>query len=212
MIIKIILILVSVIVTFFHLVLIRAQKVKWINLTKPLIIPSILLYYILAASQINIVIITALLLSLLGDILLMQEIHLFKFGLISFAAAHISYTLYFLFNSIKGIETVQYAVLLLPYAVLCVFIYAKLLKKSTFMKAYFVAYMVIIATMSYWSLCMVFAKGTLQIWMTFIGSLSFIVSDGALAFGLINGEKKNNPIIVMATYAAAQLLIVSGLL
>lgn len=212
MIINIILILVSVIITFFHLILIRAEKAKWIMLTKPLIIASIILYYILVASDINIVIITALLLSLLGDILLMQEIRFFKFGLISFAAAHISYTLYFLFHSIKGIESVQYAVLLLPYVVLCVFIYVKLLKKSTFMKAYFVAYMMIIATMSYWSLCMVFAKGTFQIWMTFIGSLSFIISDGALAFGLIKGEKKNTPILVMATYAAAQLLIVSGLL
>ncbi|MDP4089664.1 MAG: lysoplasmalogenase [Bacillota bacterium] len=201
-----------IMITLIHLYFVGTDKKKYMNITKPLIIPSVLLYYSFSASNISFIVITALLFSLLGDTALMLKNRYFVPGMICFAFTHILYTISFSLTAAGGEFKPWSLVFLLPYGVGCRLLYTKIIKRSGPLKVHLTLYMVIIVAMSYMSLyraCSCVGTGS---WITFTGSLLFIASDAALALGFVISLQKNNGVFVMATYSAAQFLIVSGML
>lgn len=201
-----------IIITLVHLTTIKAKSSKWMHITKPLIVPSILLYYVFSASTISFILIAGLMLSLLGDVLLMLDSKYFMPGLVSFAGTHVcNIAVFLIYGGSRGVSLFN-LLLVLPYVCSAVFLYSKIIRNSGSAKKYFMLYMLVILSMSYASLCRAWNLGGIGTLTAFIGSLLFIASDGTLALGIVSNYHKNNDMFVMATYTAAQLLIVSSLL
>ena len=193
------------------------QKVR--HITKPFLMPLLLLYYFLGSTNLNGLIIGGILLGWVGDVVLMfpEKPPMFIIGLGSFLLGHILYVIAFIaptdnFGLVPGWF----------YALIIVFLGAFYVILKHFkphlkdMTIPVVVYMLLILTMSYTSLAIVVAGGGEALggasapWLLFIGSLCFIASDFMLATQLFIGKKKYDQVFIMLTYLLAQFFIVQG--
>lgn len=181
---------------------------KGIMLTKPFLMPVLLFFYLASAVHSNWMLCAALICGFLGDVLLMKEGVYFILGLLSFLLGHIFYILTFT-TDVKQITLVAYFTIL-PYAVTGVLISKKLLPSVKELKAPIIIYMAAILMMSFTSVLRFGSVPSYSSWLTFTGSVFFIISDTILAFNEFKGNITNNGVYVMTTYLLAQLLIVSG--
>jgi Predicted membrane protein len=189
------------------------QKLK--VLTKPLLVPLIILFYLTSAVQINWLIVTALFFGFLGDLSLLwgSKKIFFAIGLFAFLVGHLFYTWAFL-QSIQYFEAVPiwFFIFLVPYILYGCAILRILRPSLKNMIVPVVIYMCFILMMSFTSLCRIWNGFTLQSILPFIGSLFFIVSDSVLAYNSFNVPSKNYETYIMFTYILAQVLIVAGFL
>lgn len=189
----------------------RNQKLK--ILTKPLLVPLIILFYLISATHINWLILAALFCGFIGDIsLLWGSIKpLFTLGLLAFLAGHLFYTAAFLQSTeYLSIVPAWVFLLLIPYILYSIFI-LKLLKPGLKNMVLPVSiYMCAISLMSFSSACRIWNGFTLPNLLPFIGSLSFIASDSVLAYSSFNSPRENYETFIMATYILAQCLITAG--
>jgi len=192
------------------------DSLRWF--TKILIIPLLMGWLISSLSLINSKIykwvIAALLFSWAGDILLMLESKnsiFFIFGLVSFLIAHICYIVFF--QEVKKKEKIKTNwLLLLPvfiyYLSLIIFLFPHLGD----LKIPVIIYGAVISTMLAFALHMqrinYRAGGTNMM----LGAILFIISDSVLAINKFYQPFDVAGIIIMLTYAFAQLLIVSGVI
>ncbi len=191
------------------------KNIKGKIITKPFLMPLLLLMYILYAQEINIYILLALLFSFLGDIFLLLDKlkqKYFILGLVSFAIGHIFYILTFL-QSISNYNqfSLFYLLFILPYLLIAKFIYIKLNPYFSKYKLSIIIYGLILIMMSFTSLLRFLDFTGLQLWLPFIGSILFIISDVILAFNFLKIETKYSGAIIMFTYILAQLLIIMGI-
>jgi len=191
----------------------RIEKLK--VLTKPLLVPLIILFYLTNAVHINWFIVSALFFGFLGDVSLLwgSKKMFFVIGLLAFLVGHLFYTLVFL-QSIQyfAVVPIWFFIFLIPYILYGYAILRILRPNLNEMIVPVVIYMCVLLMMSFTSTCRVWNGFTLQFILPFIGSLFFIVSDSALAYNSFNEPQKNYETLIMFTYILAQVLIVAGFL
>lgn len=184
-------------------------------ITKPLLVPLIILFYSISAEKINWLIVTALFFGFCGDVLLLwhEKQIFFIAGLIAFLAGHILYTTVFLLStSFFKIVPAWFFLCCIPYLAYGLFMIGKLAPYLGSMKIPVMIYMSAILMMSFSSLCRVWRGVDRPFWFPFLGSLFFIVSDSILAVQAFIAKEKNYDAINMLTYISAQVFIVLGFL
>ncbi|QVK16751.1 lysoplasmalogenase [Mycoplasmatota bacterium] len=207
--------IVFILISFLHLTFEIKNYKQGRQITKPLLMPLLLLYYLFSVSNPNYYIIIALVCGFLGDVFLLwaSKQSFLLIGLLAFLTGHIFYILVFL-NSTQYLNTVPYHfyIFLIPYLLLGIYILKQLFPVIKLMKIPTTIYMSIIIIMSFTSLTRMFSVPFLSFLLTFIGSLCFLLSDTILAFDLFKQHKKYNDVYVMSTYILAQFLIILGLI
>lgn len=187
-----------------------------IVLTKPLLVPLIILFYLTSTEHINWLIVTGLFFGFLGDVSLLGESKKFIFfilGLLAFLIGHLFYTWAFL-QSIQyfGVVPIWFIIILIPYSLYAYAILRILRPNLQKLLIPVVIYMGVILIMSFTGSCRIWNGFTLEFILPFIGSLFFIVSDSVLAYNKFNVPEKNYETLIMFTYILAQVFIVGGFL
>jgi uncharacterized membrane protein YhhN len=193
-------------------------QTDWLfTIAKPLIMASLLLYYLYAAESEHRsrVLVLAVIFSLAGDVLLMKEEY-FISGLIAFLISHVLYIFtYREFsnedsgNALNGLQRIRLAFpVILAGSGLVVILFPVLgdLKIPVMLYAAALAIMVITALFR-------FGRTTSpSFWMVFAGAVFFMISDSILAVNKFLTPVAFSGVLIMSTYMAAQFLIIKGLL
>lgn len=201
--------------SILNIIYVRKNNRLGIFVTKPLLMPLLMLFYLLNASVINYSILAALAFGFLGDVFLLQDVNQRRIlaGIASFLTGHIFYISTFVGDYYNTLDIPVWSLLfLLPYIGGALLLLKKLFSSIQFIKLPVIVYMSVILLMSFSSILRVWTVSLLSFLLTFAGSLSFILSDSLLAFDLFTVRLKKSDTAVMTTYILAQLLIVLGLL
>jgi len=192
-----------------------AKGRPWINwATKPLLMPLLALFYVTSGAPVDKLIVAALFFGFLGDVFLMlpgSSEKLFMAGLGSFLVNQALYVVAFNqpFSGLAGTPPAFLAVLL-PLAGFAALVYRALAPGLGPMKPPVIVYMTVIICMCFSAVIRRSAPGPLAYWLTVAGAVSFLASDSILAYDRFRRKLPAGRAIVMATYIAAQLLIVLG--
>lgn len=198
-------------------------NIGWLDLvTKPLLMILLIVYYVFGRNEklsgLSKLIIGALVFSWFGDILLMLQGRvegIFIFGLAAFLIAHISYI--FAYKQAKYVEPhEQNKTFLNTRIVFLIFIGGTLLYMlypylgELLMPV--ILYTVIIIVMGIFALLRRGWTSDKSFIMVYSGALLFIMSDSMIAINKFMSPIVQARLLIMATYIAAQFLIVKGIL
>ena len=209
------------IIALVHIYGERNTNLKIKYLTKPLLMPILILMYIFTVNLtgINWLIVFALLFGMLGDIFLMLKNveKWFIFGMGCFLLNHILYIISFLIsiNNIGGFLPFGFF-LFIPVAIMIFYLIPAFFPKlDQKLKIPVIVYMIAIITMH---VSATLTLGSFQSFeglsfvLVYIGSLSFIISDGLIVVDKFDREIDHANEIIMATYLLAQFFIVLGMI
>lgn len=185
-------------------------------LAKPAIVISLLIFFWTHSKTLNsslgYLVVTALLCSLLGDILLMfvtTSPNYFLFGLVAFLLAHIMYVIVFLRDRNTKRNPIGFILILLLYA----FGLFYFLKDGLHdMLIPVLVYMIVILSMATTAYLRRGNVSKLSYWFVFLGAVLFMISDSILALNKFYQPLPLSNISIMITYALAQYFIVIGML
>ena len=185
--------------------------------SKPLIVVSLLIYFIsktvATPSRLRSLIITALLFSLLGDLLLLFEANdpvFFITGLIAFLLAHIFYII--AFNHLRTTEKIRLKILFfIPVLCYYLFLIVVLYNYLNEMKIPVMVYGGAISLMLVMAVHLAGIKYASLGRIVFFGALLFIISDTILAFNKFYRQWDQASIMIMLSYGLAQLFISYGM-
>ncbi len=192
------------------------QMQEWRYLSKPLIMASLIGYFWRHKKQLTKPLfqlgMSALLLSLAGDIFLMFQSDHSRFfigGLASFLLAHVCYVLLFV-RQRNRTQKIQWAslILLINYAFVIGYL---VLGHAGDLKPAIVLYILVITAMAYSSLM---RKGTMTATAYgngVVGARLFLASDSLLALSMFREDFPEVGFLVMITYGLAQAMIVYSL-
>ena len=187
-----------------------------VYVAKPLIVITLILYFLSATkgfqNEFIIIIVRALIFSWLGDLVLMFESfdkRVFFIGLLAFLFAHLQYIKFF--SNVRMGEKIK----LRPGLILIVAIYYAgliflLLNHLNEMKIPVLVYGIVISVMFLLALHMLFIKNKEAGKLMMFGALLFIASDSILAINKFYESFEYAGIAIMLTYGIAQLLITLG--
>ena len=188
-------------------------------ITKPFLLPMIILYYVFSVSEINWILIIALVTSWIGDILLIPKgTKWFTAGGISFLVSHITFIMVYA----KNIDFSKVGLyLVIPVAVIYVTVAAiifKILLPHNSNKPLFAAMAVYILANATMNIFAFMQMITLQIpgaIIAYIGAFLFFCSDCSLF--VVDFHPKRDMIFkrhftVMLTYVLGEFLITQGIL
>ncbi|HKB44430.1 MAG TPA: lysoplasmalogenase [Chitinophagaceae bacterium] len=157
-------------------------------------------------------IIAALLFSWIGDILLMFQAKndtFFLPGLSAFLLAHVSYIIFF--HGVRVRENIRSNILLLLIVVIYYAILITILSPHLGdMKLPVRIYGIVISFMFMLAMHMLFMKNKIAGRWMMTGALLFVISDSVLAINKFYQPFETAGIIIMLTYALAQLFIIEG--
>lgn len=181
------------------------------SIFKPLIIPTLLIWYISKADAPNKWYMIALVFSFIGDVLLLDKMNLFIFGIGAFLITQVMYVFIFskglaASNSKNKLKSI--IPFLLFYSILMAVLAPKLNDFLIPVVIYGIAISIfgVVALLNY----LHFKK---RITLTLLqGALLFIVSDSLIALNKFYEEQQLYPIIIMVTYIMAQYLIANYML
>ena len=175
---------------------------------KGCLIPLILAVYLTGADIIILPVVLALCFAWIGDVVLIKISNLicFRIGLASFLAGHICYII--AMNKYEQPFNIPVLIISVLVSVFAGYFLFKKVQPTAEMKIPVIAYMTIILLMALSALQLFLAQGSYFGIFVLAGSLCFVASDTALA--LVTFQKKPYYVFCMATYIAAQLLIVLG--
>jgi len=190
--------------------------------SKPFLVPLIIAIYVIptimsarsggGSDTIITTLVIGLALGWLGDVLLMKK-ELFIFGLLAFLAGHIFYIITFARDIRLSGASWLLLLVIVPYIFVILFVKKNLLPFlwDRRMVPGIVIYMLVIIAMSVCAFLRFSTKGALPAFITFSGSVLFVVSDLTLAF---HNFKRNRgtreAAFIMITYIPAQFLIMLG--
>lgn len=186
---------------------------------KPLILLSLIGYYMAAAETRSFVFIRALFFSWVGDVLLLFTARaelFFITGLIAFLISHFLFIQVYrqhrnsnIKNELLGTQKVRYALpIILVSTGLIVILYNSLgpLRIPVMMYAVVLCVMVLTALFRYGR------TSQQSFWMVFTGAFLFLTSDSLLAINKFLNTIAGAGFMIMLTYIAAQYFIVEGIL
>lgn len=210
-------IIVFIIVSIKHLKHSLESDIKGRKDTKPLIIPTLILLYLsMNIGIFNKDLLIGLLFGFFGDYLLMSSRKKYSsLGEVAFAIGHIFYIKAFVqISGGKLLIGINLVIIIIIYIIYALFFYEKILKKmikevKKIKIAGVIIYLIIISVMSILA-CLLFVSGVKGMMITYIGTILFIISDSCLIYRDNVKRSRYMNFIVMLTYIAAQLLIVSG--
>lgn len=208
------------IATIADLGFILEQELTYRMYSKPLILGSLVLYFYFLTRAISFTllrktILAALIFSCLGDILLLWN-ELFIYGLGAFLMAHLCYILGFKVAQIPS-ERPDSSHLIrgffynLPIYLLAAIIFSFIYPNLGGLKIPVIAYMVVLVGMVTTARDRFQKTNPASFWQVFAGALFFLISDGILALARFYQKFPEADILVMGTYATAQLLLVMGI-
>lgn len=176
--------------------------------TKPLILASILLSYVLASAKTSKTVLFAFSASLVGDVLLLFDDQFewcFIAGLASFLSAHIAFTVaFFQYNSKPLKFSMWYIVLVaLAYPVYYLLQQVQVNQPELFIPV--VAY--VAAIISTFIGSVVVQNQFTKSWYAVLGALYFIASDYALGYNKFVEAIPMASLLIMSTYSVAQYLL-----
>jgi len=207
---EIFLIIVFVLLSIANIISVKKTNKLGIQLTKPFLMPMLLIIYLYSTSNLKWLIIFALIFAFLGDFFLMGKESFFTLGLLFFLIGHIFYIIALLQPvSFLKLPFVIY-LFLVPYTLYGIFIYRRLLPYLKSMEVYAFLYLAGILIMSFSSLLRIYSTNIYQFCFPFLGSILFVSSDTMLAFNEFKNKSKRKEVYIMVTYIMAQFLIVLG--
>ena len=207
---------VFVVAIFADLIGIYLKNDILVYVAKPLIVITLIFYFLSATkgiqSDLIIIIIRALTFSWLGDVVLMFDSfnkNIFLIGLLAFLFAHLIYIRFF--SLVRMGEKIK----LKPGFILLVVVYYSGLIYLLFndlheMKIPVLVYGIVISVMFLLALHMLFIKIKEAGKLMMFGALLFIASDSILAVNKFYEPFEYAGIAIMLTYGIAQLLITLG--
>ncbi len=203
-------IIIFLILSFFHIFCIYVNKKKGIIFTKPLLIPTLLLFYIFYSPYQHYCIIIALFCGFLGDVFLMwtKKQSCVLIGLIFFLIGHIFYIITFIQNIYYF--PIYSLIFSIPYILFIILILKNIILYMKEMMIPGIIYLSVIVVMSYFAFLRFRNVSFTSFILPFLGSILFIVSDTILSYDLFIKQKKHHKIYVMTTYLLAQFLIIYG--
>jgi len=194
---------------------------KIVYITKPLLMPMLILFYIFGVidissiANVNWLIVVALVGGCAGDIFLMlkNEEKWFLFGMGAFLINQLFYILAFFFSITDYTTFNPWGLFLLgPAILILIFTVPRFLNKSGDMKIPVLVYIGAILLMHIAALVRLSTVQGLASILIYIGSISFIFSDSSIAVNKWAGEFTNARFIIMTTYVMAQFYITLGAL
>ena len=207
---------------FFIMYIVHVINEKYDNktiryITKPILMPLIILYYSFGVGFQSIywLLIIALVFGWLGDIFLMlgHEGNWFMLGLGSFLIGHIFYIiLYILINENILMFPVWGLFLLIPLIFLALLFYSKIHGKMEQLTVPTIIYLITIFSMSVCALLLLSKFELISFLFVYLGAILFMVSDGLIALNKFNKPIPKRGVYVMFTYGLAQLFIAQGIL
>ena len=185
--------------------------------TKCFMMPLLLAFYILTASTVSWLVVTAVLMGWLGDVFLIfaRKKICFFIGLGAFLSGHAAYTVEFVRRTTltvsPGPSIFLLFALLVMAGILAYLSLRKHMENDLIPPA--IAYLAIIVCMAGSASLYAFQEPAIMqpSMLVFPGALLFMLSDYVLARGMFIGETRYGAFFVMLTYLSAQFLIVLGL-
>jgi uncharacterized membrane protein YhhN len=188
--------------------------------SKPLILFGLILYFYritkpIASTLLTKSILAALVFSWLGDILLLWN-HLFVYGLGAFLMAHVCYIIGFrvaqkIPTRVEEVNFVNSFFYNLPIYLAAALTFYLINPNLGSMKIPVILYILVIVGMVATARDRFKKCNPASFWQVFIGAVLFFISDGAIAISRFFAEFPESGIVIMGTYATAQLLIVMGI-
>lgn len=187
-------------------------------LTKPFLLPMIILYYLFSTNAPSWVLIVALVTSWLGDVLLIPKSQKwFLAGGISFLLSHISFICVYAPNvAFANVNVFIVIPIALCYIGVIVFVFKKLWKTvSKSMKIPMVLYLITNGTMNIFALMQLISSPSVGSAVAYCGAVLFFISDCTLYFVRFYPKKDvifKRHFTVMFTYILGEFLIAQGVL
>ena len=188
--------------------------------SKPVILAALLGYFYfisapIAKTILAKTILAALFFSWFGDILLLWS-ELFIYGLGAFLMAHVCYIIGFrLAQEPEGRPDSWHFIRLftynLPIYLVAGWIFYFIYPNLGGLKIPVIAYLLVIIGMVTTARARFKNTNPASFWQVFIGALLFLCSDGILAMARFYSDFPEAGILIMGTYASAQLLLVMGI-
>jgi len=195
------------------------QKNELRFFSKPLIILGLALYFYQITKPISTTllaksVLSGLIFSLLGDILLLWD-NLFIYGIGAFLIAHVCYIIGFKVaqkapESILNVNFVKTFFINLPIYFVAAFIFYMINPNLGVLKIPVIVYIITIVSMLTTARERYGKCNTASFWQVFIGASLFFISDGLIALDKFYQEIPDASLMIMGTYAIAQLMIVMG--
>lgn len=186
------------------------------NTTKPVLLFSLLAFYINIVPNPSIYVILAIILSWIGDLLLMAKgVGWFAAGGIFFLGSHVFFILsYINQGNVFGNSWYIYLIFGSIFLFASIFVFVKMkphLPKMLFFPM--TSYLLVNGAMNCFAIFRFFAEINHATSITVLGALLFFISDALLFFVRFNKNSKiKSHFTVMLTYSIAELLIVVGLI
>ena len=185
-------------------------------ISKPLIVLSLLAYFLLRTKQVSSSlknwVVGALVFSWLGDVLLLFESRdslYFILGLSAFLLAHVAYIIFF--NQLRRAEGIPIKPLLfLPVLVYYIGLISLLYANLGGMTLPVVVYGAVISTMLAMALHLKALKDSVAGALFLLGAALFVLSDSLLAVNKFLQPFAGAGLLIMLTYGLAQFFIVRG--
>ncbi|WP_370871295.1 lysoplasmalogenase [Algoriphagus sp.] len=188
--------------------------------SKPLILLGLIIYFFqitrpIAATFLTKSILSALIFSWIGDILLLWP-HLFIYGLGAFLMAQVCYIIGFKLaqsgsNRLDQVNFIKIFFFNLPIYLAAAFTFYLINPNLGSMKIPVIIYIIVIVSMVATARERFKKCNSASFWQVFIGAVFFFISDGAIAISRFFFDFPESGIIIMGTYVVAQLLIVMGI-
>lgn len=201
-----------IVCSIWNLMSLWREDQKSNRISKPLLMPLLIVVYLLSGCQVDFLVVAALFFGFLGDTFLLGSGNFFLLGLVSFLIGQLCYIAAFLTQSRLSLMRPAVFAVLLPYLFYS-FVVCRALLPSVEKKMYpaVIFYMVCLLAMSFAAFTAMYCGHTGGRWI-FAGSLFFVASDSILAFQTFQKNRgKYVNVLIMLTYLIAQSLIVYGM-
>jgi len=195
---------------------------KIIYITKPLLMPLLILFYIFgvfeataAIARVDWLIVVALIGGCAGDILLMlkDQDKWFLYGMGAFLINQIFYIISFFLSITDYTAFNLWGLFLLgPTLLILVFMVPRFINKTGDMKIPVLIYITAILLMHIAALLRLAEFQGLIFILVYVGSISYIFSDATIGLNKWGREVTNARLIIMTTYVMAQFFITLGAL
>ena len=179
------------------------------NYTKPFLIPTLGILYVVSAKKIDFWVIGALAFSCLGDILLLDKAQYFVFGLGSFLVAHLLY-IKLTASEIQKVSWKEMLLVSIPFVLFLFGLLQLLYPNLNEMKIPVIVYGIVISSFGASALLLYRQEKSTENGWLLLGALLFILSDSLIAINSFYSANEMYSFLIMTTYIVAQYFIVKS--